>query len=78
MSDVGHLYLLYHYPYISKVAFGTILFCTNFIYTPPKEGLKPLARILFVYRLSFLDIGLQLGEEFLDRVEIRRIRRQVQ
>jgi len=47
--DGDHSYLLYRYPCMSKVAFGALLFYTNLMYAPSKEGMKSLARVLFVF-----------------------------
>ena len=46
--DGGHSYPFYRYPYMSKVAFGALLFCTNLMNAPSKEGMKSLTRILFI------------------------------
>jgi hypothetical protein len=63
---------------MSKMTLCALLFRTNIMNTPPKEDMKPLIGILFVRKPRFLDISLQLGKEFLDGVEIWRVRRQVQ
>ena len=74
----NHLSPFYCYTCMSKMTLCALLFRTNIMNTPPKEGMKPLVGILFVRRPPFLDISFQLGKEFLDGVEIWRIRRQVQ
>jgi hypothetical protein len=43
-----HLCYFYCYACMSEMTFRALLFCTNFMNTPPKEGMKPLVRILFL------------------------------
>jgi hypothetical protein len=73
----NHLRPFYCYTYMSKMTLRALSFRTNIMNTPPKEDMKPLVGIRFVRRPRFLDISLQLGEKFLDGVEIWRARRQV-
>ena len=59
------------------MTFGVLLFCTDIIDAPPKEGLKPLVRIFFKDRLSFSYISLQLSKELLYRVKVWIIRGEI-
>ena len=61
-----------------EMAFGAFFFHTNILNVPLKEDVKPLIAILFICWLSFLDMSLKFGKEFLDGVKIWRIRWQIQ
>lgn len=63
----------YLYARMLKMTSCALFFRTNSFDTPFEEGIKSLTRIIFKVALVTFDKAFELGKEFLNRIEIRRV-----
>jgi hypothetical protein len=63
---------------VSKVASCAILSLTHNVDTPPQKHIEALSWRFFEYLPALLDESLQFRKELFNRVEARRVRRQIE
>jgi hypothetical protein len=63
---------------VSKVTSRAVLSLPDYFDAPPEKLIEALSWRFFEHLLALLDESIQLREELLDRVEARRVRRQVE
>jgi hypothetical protein len=70
--------LFYYDAGVSKMASRAVLSLTHNVDTPPEKHIKTLSWYFLEHLPALLDGSFQLREELLDRVEARRVWRQIQ